>query len=185
MIGSINNPPLATQNLPSRRPGVSLLIAGLASIGLAAAMASAMAHQTSDEEKQQQESVKSFNDAPHIHRVGFASFYANKFSGRTMADGTPMRPESDNAASLTLPLGSKALVKNLRNGRTAVVTIRDRGPYIKGRIIDVSPSTARMLGMVHAGVVKVKVTALDNLAPEEKLDAIIAAADSSEANLSP
>ncbi len=118
--------------------------------------------------------------ASHPHHVGYASYYAQKFSGRKMADGTPMRPESDNAASLTLPLGSKAMVTNLLNGRTALVTIRDRGPFIKGRIIDVSPSTARLLGILSAGVARVTVIPLDRLPVAEKLEAIIAAADAGD-----
>lgn len=113
--------------------------------------------------------------APAIS-MGYASYYARKFIGRLMADGTPMKPESDNAASLHLPLGSKALVTNLKNGRTAVVTIRDRGPFIKGRIIDVSPSTANMLGMVHAGVAQVSVVPYHS-APRERLESVIAAAE--------
>ena len=86
--------------------------------------------------------------APHLDhsgspQIGKASFYARMFFGRTMADGTPMNPHEDNAASRTLPLGTKALVTNLENGRCAIVTIQDRGPYVKGRIVDLSPSTAQ------------------------------------------
>jgi rare lipoprotein A len=75
-------------------------------------------------------------------QVGKASFYANKFTGRKMADGTRMDPRDDNAASKTLPLGTTARVTNLQTGRSAVV-IQDRGPYVKGRIVDLSPATAR------------------------------------------
>ena len=64
-----------------------------------------------------------------------------------MADGTPMRPQGNNAASRTLPLGTTALVTNLKTGRAAVVTIRDRGPYVKGRIVDLSPATAQKIGL--------------------------------------
>lgn len=64
-----------------------------------------------------------------------------------MADGTPMNPEDDNAASRTLPLGTKARVTNLETGRSAVVTIQDRGPYVQNRIIDLSPATARQIGI--------------------------------------
>ena len=80
-------------------------------------------------------------------RVGKASFYASRYSGRTMADGTPMKLYSNNAASLTLPLGTTAKVTNLATGKSAVVTIRDRGPYVKGRIIDLSPATAALIGI--------------------------------------
>jgi rare lipoprotein A len=91
-------------------------------------------------------------------RRGKASFYARQFSGRKMADGTVMQPQSDNAASKTLPLGTTAKVTNLETGKSAVVTIRDRGPYIKGRIVDLSPSTAKEIGIDHKnGVARVEV----------------------------
>jgi rare lipoprotein A len=80
-------------------------------------------------------------------QVGKASFYADDFSGKTMADGTPMSLASNNAASLTLPLGTTAKVTNLENGKAAIITIRDRGPYAKGRIVDLSPATARQIGL--------------------------------------
>jgi rare lipoprotein A len=91
-------------------------------------------------------------------RLGKASFYARKFAGRKMADGTIMQPQSNNAASKTLPLGTTAKVTNLETGQSAVVTIRDRGPYIQGRIVDLSPSTAKEIGIDHKnGVAKVEV----------------------------
>lgn len=91
-------------------------------------------------------------------RVGTASFYAKKFAGRKMADGTPMDPKGDNAASKTLPLGTTARVTNLETGRSALVTIQDRGPYVKGRIVDLSPATARQIGITRDdGVAKVEV----------------------------
>ena len=104
------------------------------------------------------------------HRqVGKASFYKDSYAGKTMADGTPMRLYSNNAASLTLPLGTTAKVKNLETGKTAIVTIRDRGPYVKGRIVDLSPGTARLIGISKKqGVADVEVTPLsfpDKLAP--------------------
>jgi rare lipoprotein A len=82
-------------------------------------------------------------------RMGKASFYANKFAGRTMADGTRMNPHGTNAASKTLPLGTTAKVTNLETGKSAVVTIQDRGPYVPGRIVDLSPDTARQIGISH------------------------------------
>lgn len=92
-------------------------------------------------------------------RLGFASFYARKFAGRKMADGTPMDPAADNAASKTLPLGTRARVINLETGQSAVVTIQDRGPHVKGRIIDLSPATARRIGLSRKkGVARVAVT---------------------------
>ena len=100
-------------------------------------------------------------------RVGKASFYADKFAGRTMADGTPMQPEGDNAASKTLPLGTTALVTNLETGQTAKVTIRDRGPFVKGRIVDLSPSTARKIGIDRKqGLARVEVVPIEVPAPK-------------------
>lgn len=93
-------------------------------------------------------------------QVGKASYYASFFAGRKMANGEPMRPGSNNAASRTLPLGTTARVTNLENGRSAVVEIEDRGPYVEGRIIDLSPGTARALGMLQQGVAMVEVVPL-------------------------
>jgi rare lipoprotein A len=91
-------------------------------------------------------------------RFGIASFYAKFFAGRKMADGTRMQPDGDNAASRTLPLGTTAKVTNLETGKSAVVTIRDRGPYIKGRIVDLSPATAQKIGLDRkTGVTEVAV----------------------------
>ena len=91
-------------------------------------------------------------------RFGNASIYATMFAGRKMADGTRMRPTSNNAASWTLPLGTTARVTNLETGKTAVVTIHDRGPYIAGRIVDLSPATARDIGLDRrTGVTRVEV----------------------------
>ena len=80
-------------------------------------------------------------------RQGIASFYARRFGGRKMADGTAMHLSRDNAASRTLPLGTTAIVTNLQTGLRAHVTIRDRGPYVGGRLIDLSPATARKIGL--------------------------------------
>lgn len=97
---------------------------------------------------------------------GKASFYSRKFAGKKMADGTPMNPESNAAASKTLPLGTKARVTNLRNGKSAVVEIRDRGPYVAGRNIDVTPKTAQELGMTRQGVAQVEITPLQLPQPD-------------------
>lgn len=101
-------------------------------------------------------------------QVGKASIYARRFEGQTMADGTPMSLQGDNAASKTLPLGSKARVKNLETGRSAVVTIQDRGPFVAGRIIDLSPATAAAIGLTsQEGIADVEVTPLSAAKPAE------------------
>jgi rare lipoprotein A len=94
-------------------------------------------------------------------RKGKASFYAKSFAGKKMADGTPMDPNANIAASRTLPLGTKVQVTNLKNGRSAVVEIRDRGPYVDGRIVDLSPKVAKKLKMVDAGVAPVVVEPIE------------------------
>jgi len=80
-------------------------------------------------------------------RIGKASFYAPMFAGRKMANGNRMDPHSNNAASKTLPLGTTAKVTNLETGKSAVVVIQDRGPYVPGRIVDLSPATAKQIGI--------------------------------------
>lgn len=88
---------------------------------------------------------------------GKGSYYSRKFSGKKMANGTPMNPNANVAASRTLPLGTKARVKNLRTGKSTVVNIEDRGPYAKDRIIDLSPKAAKQVDMDKTGVAPVEV----------------------------
>jgi peptidoglycan lytic transglycosylase len=105
--------------------------------------------------------IKAPIDRSGKNRVGKASFYAHMFAGRKMADGKEMDPQHDNAASRTLPLGTTAKVTNLETGKSAFVTIQDRGPYVDGRIVDLSPSTAREIGISHRqGVARVEVSPL-------------------------
>ena len=117
-------------------------------------------------------------------RVGKASFYGGKFSGRTMADGTRMDPQADSAASKTLPLGTTARVTNLETGDSAVVTIRDRGPHVQGRIVDLTPATARKVGIDRQeGVSKVKVTPLSLPPSDERVKSTGAAPGTTAARL--
>jgi rare lipoprotein A len=94
-------------------------------------------------------------------RHGKASYYADSFAGKKMADGTPMDPNANIAASRTLPLGTKAEVVNLENGKSEVVEVRDRGPYVDGRIVDVSPKVAEKLDMKEDGVAPVVVRPIE------------------------
>lgn len=90
-------------------------------------------------------------------RRGQASYYGGKFKGRKMADGSRMNPSANSAASKTLPLGTVARVTNLKSGKSAVVTIRDRGPHVANRIVDVTPKVAGQLDMKENGVAPVVV----------------------------
>ena len=103
--------------------------------------------------------AKPLPDLSGLARTGIASFYADRFAGRKMADGNRMNPQGNNAASRTLPLGTLAKVTDLATHKSAVVTIQDRGPYVQGRIVDLSPSTARKIGITRKlGIAKVRVT---------------------------
>ena len=88
---------------------------------------------------------------------GIASWYGPGFAHKPMADGNPMDPRANIAASKTLPLGTTARVVNLKNGKSATVKIEDRGPFVDGRVVDVSPKVAQELGMKKVGVVPVVV----------------------------
>jgi rare lipoprotein A len=90
--------------------------------------------------------------------VGKASYYSEKFAGKKMANGRPMNPDENIAASKTLPLGTKAKVTNLENGKSVEVKIEDRGPYVPGRIVDLSPKAAEKLDIKKRGVAAVAVT---------------------------
>jgi rare lipoprotein A len=96
-------------------------------------------------------------DPRNYHAVGYASWYGDDFHGRYTANGEIFDEKSISAASPVLPLPSYARVTNLRNHRSIVVRVNDRGPYAKGRILDVSRKTAKLLGFYDHGVTKVKV----------------------------
>lgn len=92
---------------------------------------------------------------------GEASWYGSKFHGRKTANGERYNMYAMSAAHKTLPLPSYARVTNLDNGRSAIVRINDRGPFVTGRIIDLSYTAAQKLGYIDQGVANVEVTALD------------------------
>ena len=103
-------------------------------------------------------------------RLGKGSFYARWFAHRKMADGNRMDLQGSNAASRTLPLGTTAKVTNLATGQSAIVSIQDRGPYAKGRIIDLSPGTARKIGLTRrAGIAQVAVAPISVPLPDGTL----------------
>ena len=87
---------------------------------------------------------------------GQGSYYADKFLGRPTASGTPYRPSKLTAAHNTLPFGTKIRVTNTHTGRSVKVTVNDRGPHVKGRIVDLSKKAARRIGLVDAGVAPVQ-----------------------------
>ena len=86
--------------------------------------------------------------------TGLASWY--QLPGRTACGGRH-NPEAMTAAHRSLPCGSRIKVTNLHNGRSAVVTIVDRGPFVRGRIVDVSRGAARHIGLIGRGVGRVQI----------------------------
>ena len=97
---------------------------------------------------------------PGYHAVGLASYYGRKFHGRRTASGERYNMQALTAAHRTLAFGSRVEVTNLKNGRKVRVRINDRGPFIKGRIIDLSYAAAKQIGMLSRGVARVKIQAL-------------------------
>ena len=91
---------------------------------------------------------------------GKATWYGKKFHGKQTASGERYDMNSMTAAHRSLPFGSVVRVTNLRNGKSAVVRINNRGPYGKGRIVDVSRAAARKLEMIDRGVVRAKLEVL-------------------------
>ena len=94
---------------------------------------------------------------PTMMETGLASWYGPKFHGKLTASGEVFNQEKFTAAHRTLPWGSRVKVTNLANGKSIDVRINDRGPFGKGRIIDVSRAAARALGMVGLGITTVQV----------------------------
>ncbi|WBA41040.1 septal ring lytic transglycosylase RlpA family protein [Hymenobacter canadensis] len=89
-------------------------------------------------------------------QTGQASYYADKFEGRKTASGTVYRGGQLTAAHNTLPFGTVVKVTNPRSKKSVKVTVTDRGPHAKGRIIDLSKKAARKIGIIDAGVAPVK-----------------------------
>ena len=93
--------------------------------------------------------------------VGAASYYADRFHGRQTASGERYDRNAYTAAHRRLPFGTKVQVTRLDTGSSVEVRINDRGPFVKGRVIDLSYAAAKRLGMLRKGVVKVRVVSLD------------------------
>lgn len=102
---------------------------------------------------------------PPFRQVGEASWYGPEFHGKTTANGERYNMLLMTAAHPTLPFNTLVRVTNLDNGRTAVVRINDRGPFLKGRILDLSYTAARALGANSPGVIRVKIEVVGKASP--------------------
>jgi rare lipoprotein A (peptidoglycan hydrolase) len=101
-----------------------------------------------------------FRSSKGYFQKGAASWYGKLFHGKETASGNIYDMYSYTAAHRSLPLGSKVRVTNLQNGKDIVVKINDRGPYIKNRIIDLSYSAAKSLGIIDSGIQDVEIEVL-------------------------
>jgi rare lipoprotein A len=90
--------------------------------------------------------------------TGIASYYAKKFQNRKTASGEPLNNKSMTAAHKTLPFGTKVLVKNFNNGKSVQVRINDRGPFVKGRIIDLTRAAFSQIASLDQGLAKVEIS---------------------------
>ena len=99
---------------------------------------------------------------PGYTQAGIASWYGPNFHGKRTADGEIYNMYAHTAASRTLPFNTIVKVINLNNGRSTIVRINDRGPFVKNRIIDLSYAAAKDLGMIGTGTAPVKIIVLGN-----------------------
>lgn len=95
--------------------------------------------------------------------TGIASYYANSMHGRRTASGEIYNPKKYTAAHRSLPFGTMVRVTMLQNGKSVIVKVNDRGSYVKGRVIDLSLAAAQKLGLIRAGIAKVKIEKLEKV----------------------
>ena len=103
--------------------------------------------------------IEAIKNHPRV-QIGVASYYGSKFHKKRTANGEIFNMYKVSAAHKTLPLGTKVRVINLENGRSLTMKINDRGPYVKGRVIDLSYKAAQKLGFVNQGTTKVRIEVL-------------------------
>lgn len=116
---------------------------------------------------------------PALADIGHASYYGRELAGRRTASGEVFRPDGLTAAHRSIPLGTKVKVTNLSNGKAVVLRVNDRGPFVRGRMIDVSHGAAKVLGFAAAGTARVKIERLG------KMDALAVPAAQPAANSMP
>ena len=98
--------------------------------------------------------------SPGWIETGIASWYGHPYHGRTTASGEVYDMDEMTCAHRTLPFGTRLRVENLENGRSTTLRVNDRGPFVDGRILDVSRKGARELGMIGSGTARVRITVL-------------------------
>lgn len=106
--------------------------------------------------------ISSCKKSPPPFQTGKASFYSDSFEGKLTANGEIFSNSKMTAAHRTLPFDTRVRVTNLGNGKVAVVRITDRGPFVEGRILDVSLAAATRLDFVDDGLAEVRLDLLDD-----------------------
>ena len=133
---------------------VTALITGLFSCASAIRYSSKQGQTSSEQTDTKQQEVG-------FTQTGYASYYADKFEGKATASGEIFSQKKLTAAHKTLSFGTKLKVTNLQNGKTVLVTVNDRGPFVEDRIIDLSKAAAEQLGMLGNGVIKVRIETIN------------------------
>ena len=136
---------MQTQCRPYQLVGFSLAVLALAAAGCASTRPSR---------------ATTTPPAPGTRVVGFASWYGQRHQGRATASGEAFDMTKLTAAHRTMPFGTRLRVTNVENGRSVVVRVNDRGPWVDDRVLDVSLAAARALGMTGDGVTKVEIVVL-------------------------
>ncbi|RDU98307.1 septal ring lytic transglycosylase RlpA family protein [Trinickia dinghuensis] len=127
--------------------------------------------------------AKPLDDGPDIadfKQVGRASWYGRHFAGRKTASGERYNMNAMTAAHKTLPLASYVRVTNMTNHKVVVVKINDRGPYVRGRVIDLSYAAAKLLGLAHSGTARVQIEGLTQAEAKVERDEMLASNGSSQ-----
>ncbi|MBL0913951.1 MAG: septal ring lytic transglycosylase RlpA family protein [Sphingopyxis sp.] len=103
-------------------------------------------------------------EAPDFTEIdgGMASYYGDELAGNRTANGERFDPDQMTGAHRTLPFGSMVRVTNVSNGDSVVIRINDRGPFSRGRVIDISHAAAREIGMHRSGTARVKLALLND-----------------------
>jgi rare lipoprotein A (peptidoglycan hydrolase) len=112
-----------------------------------------------DSDKMSRKEIESIKNHPKV-QIGIASYYGKKYHKKKTANGEIFNMNKVSAAHKTYPLGTVVRVTNLQNGRKLKVRINDRGPFVEGRILDLSFKAAKKLGFVSQGTTKVKIEVL-------------------------
>ncbi len=142
--------PPAGERRPGRR---SIVRVGVATLGTALMAGCAAVHHEAP------------SPAVGSVRVGTASWYGAEFQGRPTASGERFDQHALTAAARSYPIGARLRVTNVANGRSTIVRVNDRGPFVRGRVLDLSHAAARNLDMVRSGTARVCIETLDQRSP--------------------